>query len=206
MQEQHTSTLRKDALQNQQMILEAARALFNEKGVAETTMHQIAKAAGVGQGTLYRRYAHKGELCLDLILKLAKKNHDTIISYLHDHHNEPIGIRLKQTIAYSLDFIEEQCQLLSAIKAPSCDDDVTLIYHSPLYQSTHNIFRDLLEEIPREADATPLNTIYVADLLNAAIAPNLFQFQREDRGYSKDEICDNIYTICIQPLLSQSVE
>src|SRR5215471_4341859 len=58
---------RRDAAEHRQRILEVARHLFAEQGVEAVSMHQIALAAGIGQGTLYRRYAHKGELCMDLV-------------------------------------------------------------------------------------------------------------------------------------------
>src|SRR5690242_18987874 len=57
---------RRDAAEHRQRILEVARRLFAEQGVEAVSMHQIALAAGIGQGTLYRRYANKSELCLDL--------------------------------------------------------------------------------------------------------------------------------------------
>ncbi len=63
----HKRHERRDAAEHRQRILEVARRLFAEHGVGAISMHQIAMAAGVGQGTLYRRYAHKGELCMDLL-------------------------------------------------------------------------------------------------------------------------------------------
>ena len=42
------------ARENRQLLLEVAKRLFAEQGIAATTMKQIASAAGVGKGTLYR--------------------------------------------------------------------------------------------------------------------------------------------------------
>ena len=47
---------RADAARNRARVLEAAAALFEERDGREVTMEQIAAAAGVGKGTLYRRY------------------------------------------------------------------------------------------------------------------------------------------------------
>lgn len=47
---------RADAARNRARVLEAAERLFAEAGGRDVTMEQIAAAAGVGKGTLYRRY------------------------------------------------------------------------------------------------------------------------------------------------------
>lgn len=200
MQEKKERKLRKDASENKRIILQAARTLFKEKGIAGTSMHQIAKAAGVGQGTLYRRYAHKGELCLDLLLDQAEKNCKDIHSYLDAYSDAPIEKRVKHALAESIDFVEEQCELLHVINAPNCDDETNFIYHSPIYKSKHALFRRLLEEIK----APELDATYTADLIMAGLAPNLFQFLRNDRGYSKEEIRNNLYQSCFGPVIEQN--
>ena len=53
--------LRRDAERNRQRIIEAARAAFAEEGLA-VTLDEIARRAGVGVGTVYRRFADKEEL------------------------------------------------------------------------------------------------------------------------------------------------
>ena len=53
--------LRKDAERNRQRVLTAARELFAIKGM-EATLNDVAHHAGVGVGTVYRRFATKEEL------------------------------------------------------------------------------------------------------------------------------------------------
>jgi AcrR family transcriptional regulator len=53
--------LRRDAERNRERILEAAREAFAEDGL-DVGLHEVAKRAGVGVGTIYRRFPDKETL------------------------------------------------------------------------------------------------------------------------------------------------
>jgi AcrR family transcriptional regulator len=57
--------LRKDAERNRQRILDAARELFAQDGLG-VTLNDIAHHAGVGVGTVYRRFPDKAQLIEEL--------------------------------------------------------------------------------------------------------------------------------------------
>jgi AcrR family transcriptional regulator len=58
---------RADAARNRARILDAAERLFREHGVAAVSMDQIANAAKVGKGTLFRRFGDKAGLAVALL-------------------------------------------------------------------------------------------------------------------------------------------
>ena len=58
---------RADAARNRVRILEAAGRLFAQHGVSGVSMDDIAAEAGVGKGTLYRRFPDRGELAVALL-------------------------------------------------------------------------------------------------------------------------------------------
>ena len=71
--------LRRDAERNRQRILKAASQAFNEHGL-EVSLDEIARYAGVGVGTVYRRFRTKEELVealfmdrLDSVANLAEE-------------------------------------------------------------------------------------------------------------------------------------
>ena len=54
-------TLRADAVRNRQAIVEAAREVFAEQGL-DASLDEIAKRAGTGNATLYRRFPTRADL------------------------------------------------------------------------------------------------------------------------------------------------
>jgi AcrR family transcriptional regulator len=62
-----TPALRADAERNRQRLLVAAREVFAERGL-EVTLDDIARHAGVGTGTAYRRFPNKDALVEELMV------------------------------------------------------------------------------------------------------------------------------------------
>ncbi|WP_449289773.1 TetR/AcrR family transcriptional regulator [Nocardia rhizosphaerae] len=60
-------TQRADAARNRALLLDAAQQLVREHGVAGLTMDAVAKRAGVGKGTVFRRFGNRTGLMLALL-------------------------------------------------------------------------------------------------------------------------------------------
>jgi AcrR family transcriptional regulator len=58
---------RADAARNRAAVLDAAAVLFRQQGVDAVSMDAIAAAAGVGKGTLFRRFGDKAGLAVALL-------------------------------------------------------------------------------------------------------------------------------------------
>ncbi|WP_206067044.1 TetR/AcrR family transcriptional regulator [Nonomuraea composti] len=58
---------RADAARNREKVLAAAARLFAEKGVDAVSMDAVAAEAGVGKGTLFRRFGDKAGLAVALL-------------------------------------------------------------------------------------------------------------------------------------------
>ena len=67
----------KTPLQAEKM-LEAAAALFGTQRFHEVRMEDIATAAGVGKGTIYRYFSDKEDLYLALLERASKQMHERL--------------------------------------------------------------------------------------------------------------------------------
>jgi AcrR family transcriptional regulator len=192
---------RKDAIEHRRIILQMALSLFTEHGVNGVTMHQIAKSAGIGQGTLYRRYAHKGELCLDLMKDSRQNLCNDIESYLNNNKELPIRTRLAMALQICFDFIENHSQWLISIQALTCEGRQSLIYQSPIFKFLHSTFHNLLSEASPTVSDPLKDTVFMADVLINSMNPDLYLFLREGRGYTKEEIVNRLVGLYVDPLL-----
>ncbi len=64
---QETQHERGDAARNRALLLEAARRLVAKRGADAVTMDDVAAAAGVGKGTLFRRFGSRAGLMMVLL-------------------------------------------------------------------------------------------------------------------------------------------
>lgn len=88
-----TQHLRRDAAANRERLIIAAVAVFNEDGI-EAGVERIAQRAGVGIGTLYRRFPTKDALIAHLVDELMTD----LIAAANDAHDVAGGHGLEQYV------------------------------------------------------------------------------------------------------------
>lgn len=71
---------RADAARNRRRVLDAAKKLFDERGVAAVTLDDVVAAAGVGKGTLFRRFGDKAGLAVALLDEQERALQNRILS------------------------------------------------------------------------------------------------------------------------------
>lgn len=72
--------VRRDAVRNREALLEAAAQLIAEGGVAAVTMDDVARRAGVGKGTVFRRFGSREGLMATLLDHDERAWQDAVIS------------------------------------------------------------------------------------------------------------------------------
>ncbi|WP_267242670.1 TetR/AcrR family transcriptional regulator [Streptomyces sp. PR69] len=104
---------RADAARNRAAVLEAAARLFAEHGVEAVSMDQIAAAAGVGKGTLFRRFGDKSGLAVALLDARERALQEAVL-----HGPPPLGpgaaaeARLTAFLDAYLDYLLEHLPLV----------------------------------------------------------------------------------------------
>lgn len=81
----------KEPTEKQQRILEAAMDVFAEKGFAGTSTSEIAKRAGVAEGTIFKHYKTKKDLLIGVVAPfffrfVVPGQIDEVVSIMHAPH------------------------------------------------------------------------------------------------------------------------
>lgn len=187
---------RRDAAENRQRILDAAIRLFEQNGVEQVSMNQIANEAQVGPGTLYRRYKNKGELCLDLIKDNVDLLFNDIENYLEENQSDPPSQRLKGILSLFIRFREKKAQLLTGVEDSSSTNPLRARIQSPLFSELHQLLVEMFDEM-NAAEQTHLNSVFRADMLLMALSRDYYSLQREVRGYSPEMILEQLCALFI---------
>jgi len=181
-------------------IMDTATQLFSEYGVEAVSMHQIAKSAGVGQGTLYRRYANKADLCIGLMQDTFDQMKGTIANYISGTSEQTAQERLRGVIGILLDFLGEKSKMLGVIHAQqmteSNKDD---FYQSPPYQYMHGMLTGLLSEVP-QGDGGEIDAPFIAHTYIAVLSPHTYRHLVCVKGYSHERIYEQFCSLYIDPL------
>ena len=95
-------------------MLHAAAGLFGSQRFHEVRMEDIATAAGVGKGTIYRYFSDKEDLYLALLERASRQMHDRLERSVRNLKGSTA--RLKAMVTAIISFFDEQPHLLSLIQ------------------------------------------------------------------------------------------
>jgi AcrR family transcriptional regulator len=110
---------RADAARNRLRILQATAALVAERGIDQVSMQDVARAACVGTGTLYRRFGDRAGLALALLDERTRALQDALISGPPPlGPGAPAAERLRAFGLAFLDFLELQADVIAAATPP----------------------------------------------------------------------------------------
>jgi AcrR family transcriptional regulator len=171
---------RGDAARNRALLLDAARRLIAERGADAVTMDDIAAAAGVGKGTVFRRFGSRAGLMMVLL-----DEDERCIQQAFLFGPPPLGPDappLDRLVAFGrerLGFVHTHHELLSATNR-----DPQTRYNAPA-AVLHTHLRVLLEAAGTSGDLD-----VQADALLALLDVDYLEHQLGDRGHTLETLGD----------------
>lgn len=190
---------RRDAAENRQHILSAANRLFNARGVETVSMDEIAREAGVGKGTLYRRYAHKGLLCAALLDENTRRMQERVLAALRDDRR-PILEQLGCFLGHLFVHNEENAALLGAVSDAAAGRRRSDTYQSAPYQWQRLMIIGLLRRASAAHECNAPDIGYLADTILAPLDIDLYLFQRHTLGMTPERIANGACQLILDGL------
>jgi AcrR family transcriptional regulator len=171
---------RADAARNRLRILEAAAALVGERGIDKVSMEDVACKAGVGTGTLYRRFRDRAGLALALLDEETRDfQNDLIAGPPPLGPGAPAGERLQAFGTGYLELLERHADLIMAAGASELDG-----------RGPYALYATHVAILLREA-APQLDPDTAARSLMATLAPGEFLFVRFRLGWPLERVIDS---------------
>ncbi|GAA1244902.1 TetR/AcrR family transcriptional regulator [Kitasatospora nipponensis] len=188
---------RADALRNREAVLAAADALFAASSSPQSvSMDDIAVAAGVGKGTLFRRFGDRAGLIGAVIGSRLEPLQQAVLEAQEDATTSPRQ-RVADLLDAALCFKIEHRSLMSAAE----DAGISSPYQAAHYAWWHETLRTALDQVPgvRAAD-------FSAHALLAAIRADLVAHLIDDQQMTSDALrsslaahLDNVLGTCSDP-------
>jgi AcrR family transcriptional regulator len=171
---------RADAQRNRSKVLCAAATLFAEHGVENVSMDAIAAAAGVGKGTLFRRFGDRAGLARALLHERTRRMQEEII-----RGPAPLGpgaapqVRLRALARAQLTLLDDHADLIAAGESGPPG--------ARLRTAPYEFLRLHVSVLVREADPE-CDWELLTEMLLAPFGGGAFLYWRRQRGFSVERI------------------
>ncbi len=166
-------TERADAARNRAKILATANRMITAHGAQTLSLDEVAREAGVGVGTVYRRFGDRAGLVSALI---DEREHEFQASFMYGlpplGPGAPAGARLRAFLHALADRLAGQLDLVLLGETSRSMETVAERFGSGPYRMRHIHVVTLLHELVPHLDVH-----YLADALLAPLAPGLLHFQ-----------------------------
>ena len=163
---------RADAARNRERILCTAARLFRERGADCVSMDEVAEAAGVGKGTVFRRFGSRAALAQAVLSEDDREFQEEIIRGQPPlGPGTPVIPRLTAFGEGLLELLERHALLVAAAEVGG----------ARFLSAPYAFYRMHVTLLLREADPT-CDAELLAEMLLASLAADLFVHLRHERS------------------------
>lgn len=184
---------RRDAAENRERILDTAETLFVRHGVASVNMVDIAQAASVGKGTLYRHFSSKAALCIALMDKQLEGMQNTMLADLVQMRTRstPYLEQLQHFLRGTVHFTEAHTPLLCEIQREGVLGGIKMT--APHFVWQHLTVAGLLRAAIRAGEIPACVDVEVTvAMLLAPLNAHFFAFLRNTQGLSLERVSEGL--------------
>lgn len=172
---------RRDAARNRELLLDAAACIVARRGVENLTMDDVARAAGVGKGTVFRRFGNRAGLMQALADQTGRDFQEAFMSGPPPlGPGAPARERLRAFGAASINRLEVDGRVVRAAGSPGGADHA---------HPTQRLVRLHLIVLLREAGVAG-DLELAAYQLGAFLEAGLLLHLAEDRGMPRSRLIE----------------
>lgn len=171
--------LRSDASRNREKALCAARRLFAERG-AQVTMEEIATAAGIGKGTLYRGFPSRAAVAAAILDTLSRDLQGRLLQGMGVAERGPLAVLtsfLDALHGFVLDNLDLFCM---------AQDSGGGFRSGTHYLWERHAVTALVRQAQRAGECGQVDLDLVPDAVLTLVSPDLVRHQRDVAGADPD--------------------
>lgn len=166
---------RRDAAENRRKILAAAKQLLETRPIQEICMDEVARTAGVGKGTVYRRFEDRAALCRALLNDVATDLQNAALADFGVPSGSSWTQRINRLLEELFDFHANNAQILS--EARSCSRGNRFEHPAHAWQRATLVA--YLKQANHAGESSVRDAPFVADLVLSGLDPDLITFHME---------------------------
>lgn len=147
--------------QRERVLLDTALALFRDRGWEQVTVAQVAEAAGIGKGTVYKHFATKESIYARLALEFSRR---CLAQYRQVTIGEGALVSMRQVIRRAFDLMQQnptEVQLSLHCERPEFQERLDTGFQAEfarLEEEYNQLFHRFIEAAVSRGEMAPVST------------------------------------------------
>ncbi len=178
---------RKDVRRNMERVLQAAHSLFAERG-SDVTMEEVARRAGVGVGTVYRRFPSKEHLFAAVSQAVCSDAHQCIAEATAAER-DPVR-KLYTLVLVHYRRTMQQAPLMDVYT--EARERRANSEQQQLYQALHHMLQHMIIDGQKQGTVRPGSPVVLATLCLELLNSRTIQNLQTVMGGTPEDVADEI--------------